>query len=522
MTVHPPRVPDPRVRRLAATLYGYAFLGELVLLYPLYALLFSDTGLSVWQISSLFVIWSASSILLEVPSGAFADAVSRRLPLGLAPLVTAAGFALWVLVPSYPAFAVGFVLWGAGGALASGALEALVFTELDRLGAAGRYARLTGRAKTAETLGVLASILLAGPVFAVGGYPGVGAASVLACLLAAAIATRFPEHRHQPTAAPAVPALRAGPGTAGPADVPSASAATVRSVAGSVPSGPGAVGPAGVASAVAAQPVADSAPSGPGPAGVAFASAAAQPGVAAVPSGPAAVGEAGPGAVAAGGAESVGPVSDGTGSATTERDDGDELGWWAALRAGLAEAHRDRAVRAAVLLVAVVAAVWGALDEYTPLLARDTGVGEATVPLLLLLIWLGVGAGGLLAPAGERLTTRGYAGLLASSALALAAGALTARPVGFALVAVAFCGFQLATVLADARLQARISGGSRATVTSLAGMATDLTIIVVYGGYGLLATGAGNDVAFAAAAVPYLIVALLLTTRASRQPRPHP
>ncbi|MGK5671995.1 MFS transporter [Micromonospora sp. URMC 106] len=445
MTVHTPRVPDPRVRRLAATLYGYAFLGELVLLYPLYALLFSDTGLSVWQISSLFVIWSASSILLEVPSGAFADAVSRRLLLVIAPLVAAGGFALWVLVPSYPAFAVGFVLWGAAGALASGALEALVFTELDRLDAAGRYARTIGRARTAETLGVLASIVLAGPVFALGGYPAVGAASVLACLLAAAVATGFPEHRRRP------------------ADVPAATPAAA---------------PAG--------------------AGVVCAAGAEQ--------------------VGRGGEPDVVMVEDAAAVASAE-DDGDDLGWWASLRAGLAEAHTDPAVRAAVLLVATVAAVWGALDEYTPLLARDTGVAAATVPLLLLLTWVGVSVGGLLAPAGERLTTRGYAGLLAVSAVALAAGALLARPVGFALVAAAFCGFQLATVLAEARLQARITGGSRATVTSLAGMATDVTIIAVYAGYGLLATGAGNGVAFAVAAVPYLIVALLLVTRARRSAR---
>jgi len=126
--------PDRRARSLAAALYGYAFLRDLVLLYPVYPLLFTDTGLTVWQISTLFVIWSASSIVLEVPSGALADAVSRRLLLCLAPLVTAAGFALWTLVPSYPAFAVGFLLWGVGGALASGALEALVYTGLERLG----------------------------------------------------------------------------------------------------------------------------------------------------------------------------------------------------------------------------------------------------------------------------------------------------------------------------------------------------------------------------------------------------
>ncbi|MEH0934137.1 MFS transporter [Micromonospora psammae] len=412
MPITSTRVPDPRVRRLAATLYAYAFLTDCVLLYPVYALLFSDTGLSIGQISALFVLWSATGIVLEVPSGAWADAVSRRLLVCLGPVLAGAGFALWVLTPSWWAFAVGFVLWGAGGALTSGALEALVFTELDRLGAAGRYARTMGRAKTAGVLGALASIALAGPVLALGGYPAVGAASVLAGLLAAAVATRLPEHRPAAAASPVAP------------------------------------------------------------------------------------------------------------------DDGDELGWLASLRAGLAEARADRRVRAALLLVPAVSAVWGALDEYTPLLARDTGVAGSTVPLLLLLLWVGVTAGGLLAPAGERLTTRGYAALVAVAAGALAAGALVRHPAGFALIGVAFCAFQLATVLADARLQARIAGPGRATVTSVAGMATDVAVIAVYGGYALLAAAGGNAFAFAVAAVPYLVVVLWLLRpadgRRSRRALPEP
>ncbi|MEO3777982.1 MFS transporter [Micromonospora sp. B11E3] len=391
------RAPDTAVRRLTATLYGYAFLSDLVLLYPLYALLFSDTGLSVWQISSLFAVWSVAGFLLEVPSGAWADAVSRRLLLCIAPLCAGAGFALWVLLPSYPAFAAGFVLWGAGGALRTGALEALVFTELDRGGAAGRYARIIGRARTAEVLAVMASIALAGPVFAWGGYPAVGAASVLACLLAAAVATGFPEHRA--------------------ADVP--------------------VGPA----------------------------ACAAPG---------------------------------------------RQGWWGCLRSALAEVRADARVRGAVLLVAVVTAVWGAVDEYVPLLARESGVAESTVPLLVLLVWSGVTVGGLLAPVGERWGRRGLAGLLALAASALAVGAGVGRPAGFVLIAVAFAAFQLATVLTGARLQASITGPGRATVTSLAGMGTDLTIVGVYGAYGLLATAAGNRTAFVWAAVPYLVVAALV------------
>ncbi|MFR9775663.1 MFS transporter [Micromonospora sp. MS34] len=399
MTIAPARV--PATRRLAATLHGYAFLTDLVLLYPLYALLFADTGLSVGQISSLFVIWSATGIVLEVPSGAWADAFSRRLLLVLAPLLAAAGFALWVVVPSYPAFAAGFLLWGIGGSLRSGALEALVFTELDRLGAAERYARLTGRARTAAVLGAAGSGVLAGPVFAAGGYPAAGAASVLACLLAAAVATRFPEHR-PPRGAEAPPPAVAG----------------------------------------------DVAVSGPG--------------------------------------------------------------WRASLRGGLAEARADRRVRAALLLVAVVTAIWGGLDEYTALLARDTGVAEPAVPLLLLLMWAGMSVGGLLAPAGERLTDRGYAALLVFAAAALAAGALVGHPAGFVLLAVAFAAFQAATVLADVRLQAHISGAARATVTSVAGMATDLTIVAFYVGYGLVAGAVGNATAFALWTLPYLAVALRL------------
>ncbi|MER5454586.1 MFS transporter [Micromonospora sp. NPDC002389] len=388
-------------RRLAATLYAYTFLTDLILLYPVYVLLFSDTGLSVGQISSLFVIWSLAGLVLEVPAGAWADATSRRLVLALAPLCSAVGFGLWTVLPSYPAFAVGFVLWGAGGALASGALEALVFDELDHVGAADRYARTIGRARTAGTAGVLGSILLAGPVLGLGGYPAVGAASVAACLLAAAVATRFPEHR-RPAAEPSEP---------------------------------------------------------------------------------------------------------------------DEPGWWQGLRLGVAEARGNRPVRAAVLLVAVVSAIWGALEEYLPLLARDTGVALTTVPLLLLVVTLGQMAGGLLAPAGQRLRTGGYALLLAASAVVLAAGALLRRPVGFLLVAAAFAGFQLASVLADARLQARISGPARATVTSLAGTLTDLTTIAVYVGFGLLATATDNAWAFALAVVPYLLVAAAQMLRVGRTRR---
>ncbi|GAA2275557.1 MFS transporter [Streptomyces hawaiiensis] len=398
MTLSPARVPAIGVRRLTRTLYGYAFLDDFVLLYPVYALLFADTGMSLWQISSLFALWSVTGVVLEVPSGAWADAMSRRRLLWIGPLLTATGFALWVALPSYGAFAVGFVLWGAGGALGSGALEALVYDELHRLGAADRYARVMGRARAARLLGTVASTGLAGPVLATGGYPAVGAVSVLACVLAAVAATRFPEHRVRPKSA----------------------------------------------------------------------------------------------------------------------DDS----WATTVRAGFAEVRGDRAVRGAVLLIPAVAAVWGALDEYTPLLIREIGFAEATVPYLVMLIWAGVTVGSLLAGPAERLGTRGLAALLAGAALALAVGAVTRSVAGIALLSLAFAAFQLAEVLADVRLQHRIGASRRATLTSVASLGTELATVATFGVYALLGTDLAHGTVFAILAIPYLVTGLALARARAATARP--
>ncbi len=113
---------------------------DLIPLYSVYSLLFTDSGLSVAQVSSLFVIWSLTAFVLEVPSGAWADTIDRRLLLVLSALVHAAGFASWVLLPTYTGFALGFVLWGVAGSIMSGTFESLVYDELDAHGQAGRYA----------------------------------------------------------------------------------------------------------------------------------------------------------------------------------------------------------------------------------------------------------------------------------------------------------------------------------------------------------------------------------------------
>ena len=111
-------------------LYAYAFLEDLILLYPVYALLFAEHGLSAAEISTLFIIWSCVTFVLEVPSGMWADLFSRRKLLVLAPLLSGAGFALWTWLPV-------FVLHtGASSAFGSHS-QVLVFVTLGLFGLAG-------------------------------------------------------------------------------------------------------------------------------------------------------------------------------------------------------------------------------------------------------------------------------------------------------------------------------------------------------------------------------------------------
>jgi hypothetical protein len=94
----------------------------------------------------------------------------------------------------------------------------------------------------------------------------------------------------------------------------------------------------------------------------------------------------------------------------------------------------------------------------------------------------------------------------------MATGALLNHPVGVVPLAAAFGIFQLTTVVADTRLQDNISGPARATVTSLAGMSTDVVTLVVYGSYAALAEMGDHPGAFAVLMLPYLLVAVILAT----------
>jgi hypothetical protein len=147
-------------------------------LYAVYALLFADHGVSASRISVLLVIWSVTSFVCEVPSGAWADSFDRRRLLVLSAVVYAVGFSTWTVWPTFAGFALGFVCWGVSSALMSGTFESLVYDELVERGSAQRYPTIIGWANSTAMLANLVATASAALLFSAGGYALVGWTSV--------------------------------------------------------------------------------------------------------------------------------------------------------------------------------------------------------------------------------------------------------------------------------------------------------------------------------------------------------
>lgn len=165
---------------------------DLVPLYSVYALLFADHGVGSGQISLLFIIWSLTSFVCEVPSGAWADTFDRRRLLVLSAAIYAAGFATWMIAQDFVGFALGFACWGLSSALMSGTFESLVYDELVERGAPERYPTLIGWAHSTAMLANLAASGLAAVLLHLDGYALVGWTSVGIAVVQGLLAATLP------------------------------------------------------------------------------------------------------------------------------------------------------------------------------------------------------------------------------------------------------------------------------------------------------------------------------------------
>lgn len=173
-------------------IYAYGLFDDLILIYPLYVVMFSDYGLSTLEISIFFMVWSITIFLLEVPSGVLADKFPRKNLLIIGQLIRAIGYSIWLLIPNFTGFLIGFILWGIQGALQSGTLEALVYDELKKFRQEDLYLKTIGRLYAIKLAGTIVSAGLASLGMLLG-YKFVLLLSIGAVLITAIIAVFIPK-----------------------------------------------------------------------------------------------------------------------------------------------------------------------------------------------------------------------------------------------------------------------------------------------------------------------------------------
>ncbi|MDN5917682.1 MAG: MFS transporter, partial [Pseudonocardia sp.] len=160
-------------------------------------------------------------------------------------------------------------------------------------------------------------------------------------------------------------------------------------------------------------------------------------------------------------------------------------GWWATMVDGVRESVRTPTIAAPVLAVAVLGGV-DAVEEYFPLVASDAGIPTAVVPLALLVVPV---AGALGSSAGARVRGRAGVVLVAASAVSLGAAAIGTHPAGLVGVTLFWGCYQAVRVCVESRLQSRIRGRARATVTSVASLGTEFSGILLFGAWALGGAG---------------------------------
>ena len=156
------------IRELRRRLYLLAFVDEFVPFAVLFTLWFADNGITVAQLSLVFVVWAAAALVLEVPSGMVADRVDRRRLLAAAFLLRAIGIAVWLVFPTLTGLLVGAVLWAIHEAAASGAWEALIHDELEAIDAERDYAVVMARVGQFGNVGIAAAALVSTPLLGLG------------------------------------------------------------------------------------------------------------------------------------------------------------------------------------------------------------------------------------------------------------------------------------------------------------------------------------------------------------------
>jgi len=144
------------------TFFAYKFMSECLPIYAFYTLLFMERGVTLDQVPLLIAVWNGFALIFEIPTGILADRTNRKTLLVIGALLKGGCFIIWYFSHDFWLFALGFMIWALGGALASGTEESLLFDSLKRDGREEAYTEIYGKVEAAGIVGALIGIVSSG------------------------------------------------------------------------------------------------------------------------------------------------------------------------------------------------------------------------------------------------------------------------------------------------------------------------------------------------------------------------
>ncbi len=146
-------------------------------------------GLSYIATTLLFSASDFFNIVMEVPTGSWADRFGRKRVYMFGLVLNIVGSAFFVITKSYPLLLIGQIFIGTGIAILSGTLESLIYDTLVAHGKESSYKNITANKQTFLFLGRSTAALLSGYFFAANPtFPYVGRGITFAVIF---IATLF-------------------------------------------------------------------------------------------------------------------------------------------------------------------------------------------------------------------------------------------------------------------------------------------------------------------------------------------
>jgi MFS family permease len=135
---------------LSKFIYGFGCMASYT-----FTLYFLGSGLSQAQIGILFAIYFVATVILEIPTGGFADIFGHKASFSLGIIIESFYYLIFFLFPSFWGFVAGMLIAALGLSLQSGANDSLTYEIVNRLGKKDEYIKISGKISAMMSLAVI-------------------------------------------------------------------------------------------------------------------------------------------------------------------------------------------------------------------------------------------------------------------------------------------------------------------------------------------------------------------------------